>query len=93
MRKKTVENAFPFDRCGIVAGAGKTETAKRFLQYLAFAATQGSGGDSSESNSRLEAQVVATSPLLEAFGNAQAGAGSHCELQFKKRYFNDRSSS
>eukprot|EP00966_Prymnesium_polylepis_P216228 5005546-Prymnesium_polylepis.1 len=54
-----------------VAGAGKTETAKRFLQYLAFAATQGSGRDSSD-NSRLEAQVVATSPLLEAFGNAQA---------------------
>mmetsp|Transcript_42752 Transcript_42752/g.125468 ORF Transcript_42752/g.125468 Transcript_42752/m.125468 type:complete len:1353 (-) Transcript_42752:1502-5560(-) len=58
------------------SGAGKTETAKRFLQYLAFAATQGSGRDSSD-NSRLEAQVVATSPLLEAFGNAQTAMNNN----------------
>jgi len=51
------------------SGAGKTETAKRFLQFLAYAATQG-GANNSE-NSKLEARVVATSPLLEAFGNAQ----------------------
>ena len=49
----------------VTTGAGKTESAKKFLQYLAFAATQGgiSGG--------LEAKVLATSPLMEAFGNAQ----------------------
>ena len=49
------------------SGAGKTETAKRFLQFLAYAATQGSGS----SNEGLEERVIATSPLLEAFGNAQ----------------------
>ena len=49
------------------SGAGKTETAKRFLQFLAYAATQGSGS----SNEGLENRVIATSPLLEAFGNAQ----------------------
>ena len=49
----------------VTTGAGKTESAKKFLQYLAFAATQGgiSGG--------LEEKVLATSPLMEAFGNAQ----------------------
>ena len=49
------------------SGAGKTESAKRFLQFLAYAATQGSGS----SNEGLEERVIATSPLLEAFGNAQ----------------------
>jgi len=49
------------------SGAGKTETAKRFLQFLAYAATQSSGS----SNEGLENRVIATSPLLEAFGNAQ----------------------
>jgi len=49
------------------SGAGKTETAKRFLQFLAYAATQGSGS----SNEGLEDRVIATSPLLEAVGNAQ----------------------
>ena len=49
------------------SGAGKTETAKRFLQFLAYAATQGTGS----SNEGLEERVIATSPLLEAFGNAQ----------------------
>lgn len=55
------------------AGAGKTETAKRFLQYLAYAATL--GGTGQDESARLEARVVATSPLLEAFGNAQVRRG------------------
>ena len=38
------------------SGAGKTETAKRFLQYLAYAATQGTG-----SASGLEERLVAAS--------------------------------
>ena len=49
------------------SGAGKTETAKRFLQYLAYAATRGSNS----SSHGLEERVLATSPLLEAFGNSQ----------------------
>lgn len=50
----------------VCAGSGKTETAKRFLQYLAFASTKGQS-----SSGNLEQRVLATSPLLEAFGNAQ----------------------
>ena len=49
------------------SGAGKTESAKRFLQFLAYAATQ----SSSTSNVGLEQRVISTSPLMEAFGNAQ----------------------
>ena len=49
------------------SGAGKTETAKRFLQYLAYAATRGANS----SSHGLEERVLATSPLLEAMGNSQ----------------------
>lgn len=44
--------------------AGKTETSKIILQYLAHAATS-SGG------SGLEGRIIASTPVLEAFGNAQ----------------------
>ena len=51
------------------SGAGKTESAKKFLQYLAYAATLGGGVTTAEA--KLEQRVIATSPLMEAFGNAQ----------------------
>jgi myosin-5 len=45
------------------SGAGKTETTKILLTYLTSAA-EGQG-------SRLVSQIVASSPSLEAFGNAK----------------------
>jgi len=49
------------------SGAGKTEACKKMLSYIAGAAAGGSKiGDVT-----IEAQILATNPLLEAFGNAK----------------------
>ena len=47
------------------SGAGKTETAKHIMQYLAHSAKHEDG------TSGVEKQVLETNPLLEAFGNAK----------------------
>ncbi|CAI7902564.1 unnamed protein product, partial [Closterium sp. NIES-53] len=47
------------------SGAGKTETTKLIMQYLAYM-----GGRATEGRS-VEAQVLESNPLLEAFGNAK----------------------
>lgn len=48
-------------QCSGESGAGKTETAKIAMQYLA-ALGGGSG---------IENEVLQTNPILEAFGNAK----------------------
>ena len=48
------------------SGAGKTESAKFILQYIAAV----SRGESDEVH-RVKNVVLATNPLLEAFGNAK----------------------
>jgi myosin-5 len=48
------------------SGAGKTETVKLVMQYLAF-----KGGQSHGSDKPVEQQVLQSNPLLEAFGNAK----------------------
>ncbi|KAA0155260.1 hypothetical protein FNF27_01564 [Cafeteria roenbergensis] len=54
------------------SGAGKTETMKLVLQFIAEAsgraAKQGSSGDKQES---LEQQILKSNPVMEAFGNAK----------------------
>jgi len=48
------------------SGAGKTETTKLVLQYLAHIA-----GKSSKSDVGVEEQILQSNPVLEAFGNAK----------------------
>lgn len=74
------------------SGAGKTETSKLIMQYLAWMggyieqAIDNSGNDSGRS---VEQQVLESNPLLEAFGNAKtirndnsSRFGKFTEIQF-----------
>ncbi|KAJ1630866.1 P-loop containing nucleoside triphosphate hydrolase protein, partial [Pavlovales sp. CCMP2436] len=48
------------------SGAGKTETSKIILQFLAHAATS-----SAANSGGLEGRIIASTPVLECFGNAR----------------------
>jgi myosin-5 len=48
------------------SGAGKTETTKMLMRYLAFM-----GGRSDTEGRSVEQQVLESNPVLEAFGNAK----------------------
>ncbi|KAH8725328.1 P-loop containing nucleoside triphosphate hydrolase protein [Phaeosphaeriaceae sp. PMI808] len=61
--------AYKENQCVIISGesgAGKTEAAKRLMQYIANV----SGGTNS-SIQEIKDMVLATNPLLESFGNAK----------------------
>ncbi|KAI1867647.1 hypothetical protein JX265_007449 [Neoarthrinium moseri] len=61
--------AYKENQCVIISGesgAGKTEAAKRIMQYIANV----SGGGSAEIQ-HIKDMVLATNPLLESFGNAK----------------------
>lgn len=61
--------AYQDNQCVIISGesgAGKTEAAKRIMQYIASV----SGGGSSDIQ-QIKDMVLATNPLLESFGNAK----------------------
>ncbi|RSL52771.1 Myosin-1 [Fusarium duplospermum] len=61
--------AYSDNQCVIISGesgAGKTEAAKRIMQYIASV----SGGESGDIK-QIKDMVLATNPLLESFGNAK----------------------
>ncbi|RKU48332.1 class II myosin [Coniochaeta pulveracea] len=61
--------AYKDNQCVIISGesgAGKTEAAKRIMQYIA-SVSGGTGGDIQQ----IKDMTLATNPLLEAFGNAK----------------------
>ncbi|CAN0886361.1 XI-E [Linum grandiflorum] len=66
------------------SGAGKTETTKMLMRYLAFL-----GGNSAAEGRTVEQQVLESNPVLEAFGNAKTARnnnssrfGKFVEIQF-----------
>lgn len=70
------------------SGAGKTETTKMLMRYLAFM-----GGRSGGEGRTVEQQVLESNPVLEAFGNAKtvknnnsSRFGKFVEIQFDKNW-------
>ncbi|KAL2934752.1 Myosin-11 [Bienertia sinuspersici] len=69
------------------SGAGKTETTKMLMRYLAYL-----GGRTATEGRTVEQQVLESNPVLEAFGNAKtvrnnnsSRFGKFVEIQFDKR--------
>ncbi|KAM7462300.1 hypothetical protein LguiA_030421 [Lonicera macranthoides] len=69
------------------SGAGKTESTKMLMRYLAYM-----GGKSASEERSVEQQVLESNPVLEAFGNAKtvrnnnsSRFGKFVEIQFDQR--------
>ncbi|OZJ01921.1 Myosin-1, partial [Bifiguratus adelaidae] len=83
-------NSYKENQCIIISGesgAGKTEAAKRIMQYIATMA-----GGASSSIQEIKDMVMATNPLLESFGcaktlrnNNSSRHGKYLEIQFNEQ--------
>ncbi|URD94791.1 Myosin N-terminal SH3-like domain [Musa troglodytarum] len=69
------------------SGAGKTETTKMLMRYLAYL-----GGRAATEGRTVEQQVLESNPVLEAFGNAKtvrnnnsSRFGKFVEIQFNRQ--------
>jgi myosin-5 len=69
------------------SGAGKTETSKLIMQYLAWMGGYIDGGSGS-----VEQKVLESNPLLEAFGNAKTVRNDNSSRfgKFTEIQFNDQ---
>jgi len=67
------------------SGAGKTETAKIVMQYLAYAS-----GATSDLASQIQARVLRAQPILESFGNAVTMRNSNSSRfgKYNRVFFN-----
>ncbi|BGP14732.1 hypothetical protein JCM10213_004328 [Rhodosporidiobolus nylandii] len=82
--------AYKENQCVIISGesgAGKTEAAKRIMQYIA--AVSGGGGGAKSGIEDVKEMVLATNPLLESFGcaktlrnNNSSRHGKYLEIEF-----------
>ncbi|KAJ1984905.1 Myosin type-2 heavy chain 1 [Dimargaris verticillata] len=80
------------------SGAGKTVSAKYIMRYLASvhqspAISKPKGSSSQPMLSQVEEQILATNPILEAFGNAKTTRndnssrfGKYIEIKFNSKY-------
>ncbi|SCW00690.1 LAFE_0C09802g1_1 [Lachancea fermentati] len=83
--------AYNENQCVIISGesgAGKTEAAKRIMQYIAAASVT-----HSDSIGKIKDMVLATNPLLESFGcaktlrnNNSSRHGKYLEIRFNAQY-------
>ncbi|KAL8122002.1 hypothetical protein AgCh_018654 [Apium graveolens] len=69
------------------SGAGKTESTKSLMQYLAYM-----GGKADADGRSVEQQVLKSNPVLEAFGNAKTVRNNNSSRfgKFVEIQFNDR---
>lgn len=76
------------------SGAGKTETSKLIMKYLAYMGgyMEAASRRGSNSGRSVEEQVLESNPLLEAFGNAKtvrnnnsSRFGKYVEINFNKQ--------
>ncbi|KAI7907846.1 P-loop containing nucleoside triphosphate hydrolase protein [Cokeromyces recurvatus] len=73
------------------SGAGKTVSAKYIMRYFATADDQEMDNKGIESMTEVEEQILATNPIMEAFGNAKTTRndnssrfGKYIEIHFDK---------
>ncbi|KAI9473961.1 MAG: P-loop containing nucleoside triphosphate hydrolase protein [Benjaminiella poitrasii] len=74
------------------SGAGKTVSAKYIMRYFATADDQEMDDKGGEAMTEVEEQILATNPIMEAFGNAKTTRndnssrfGKYIEIQFDKQ--------
>jgi myosin-1 len=80
-------NAYKENQCVIISGesgAGKTEAAKRIMQYIAAV----SGGQDS-SIQQIKEMVLATNPLLESFGCAKTLRNNNSSRHVRKSCYDE----